>query len=213
MDIYCIFIYYLCMFKLKLYRFRNKLLFSVSILSKIPYLILIGVFIWGFFFETGNISVLAVILAFICLLGCFYTEHWTFDSKKEEICSYFGVFPIIKKHHYPFSSIGSIEIRHFIRGMLSEDEEKMKREMEDHASDNKKRRRGQKPMIVLGLNLTENGRFIPIEIIEESKSGGRTENEAVTISTYCKLHLIVDRPIDKGPTISVKDLPRGFNKR
>ena len=213
MDKNCIFIYLLCMFKLKIYRLKSKLVYSISPFSKIPYAIMLAIVIWGLATGEAGWTAFPIIIGLICLIGTLYAEAWTFDSEKQEIVSYFGVFPIMKRNRYSYNDVDSLRIKHFIRGISADDEKRLASEMADHAADSKKRKHGQKPMMIFSLCLAGTDKNVPIEVIEENKSSGRTESDAVVIASYTGLHLEVDRPRDSGPRMSIRDIPKGFNKR
>lgn len=213
MDINCIFIYLLCMFKLKIFKLKTKLAYATSPWAKIPYLILSIILIWGLFSGEGPFSIFGLIIFLVCLAGLLYVELWTFDNNTRKVTSYFGIFPIVRRKTYDYDSIEALQITHFTRGVLPQKEAEYQAEAENHAQDNKKRKRGTKPMTVFELALQDDPKTVAIEIIEESKSGGRTEADATKIALYTQLHLKIDRPQQKGPTLKISDLPRGFNKR
>lgn len=196
------------MFKLRISKKNDILYYKPSILAKIPYAILLTILIWGAITELSSLSILAWFLALLSLVGVLYVETWVFDNKNQVIISKFGIYPFIKKRSFNYNEVESIQINHFIRGLSEAMEEKQTNEETDHSTDNKKRKRGQKPMVVLEFDTQTEATKIQIEIIEESKSGGRTEAAAQAISLHTSLPLNIDRPRDMGPTMKLRDLPK-----
>ncbi|MGP1419279.1 MAG: hypothetical protein ACTTJZ_05675, partial [Sphaerochaetaceae bacterium] len=123
-----------------------------------------------------------------------------------------GIYPFVKRRRFLYSEISALHIRHFTKGILPEGST-VQEKHESNAEEDKKRRRGQKRMLSFSMELADGSRDIAIEIIEESKSGGRTENEAAVIAAYCGFSLDADRPGDTGPRLSMRDIPTGFWKR
>lgn len=198
-------------FKLKILSRRSRLVYAASPLGRLLYAALLGLLIWGFSTQGGPFSAVAIVLAAICLLGVLYVEVWVFDKERGVATSYFGVAPWIRRSVYPFSDIDRLAISHFIKGVAPAEEERPS-QAAGGDSPAKRRRLGRKPMLTFALHL-KSGAAVPIEIIEEGRSAGRTEADAREIAAYANLELVFDRPSDSGPVLSVSDIPRGFDKR
>lgn len=204
------------MFKLRIFKTGTRLLYRVSPWMRLPYIFLIGILCWGLATSPQAFSWLAAVIMMLCIVGSLYVESWEFNNSAGTVISSFGIYPFVKRRRFLYSEISALHIRHFTKGILPERNTAQEKHG-SNAEEDKKRRRGQKRMLSFSIELADGSsggsRDIAIEIIEESKSGGRTENEAAIIAAYCGFSLDADRPGDTGPRLSIRDIPTGFWKR
>lgn len=182
---------------------------------RLPYIFLMGILSWGLATSPQAFSWLAAVIMALCIVGSLYMESWEFNNSAGTVISSFGIYPFVKRRRFLYSEISALHIRHFTKGILPERNTAQEKHG-SNAEEDKKRRRGQKRMLSFSMELADGSggsRDIAIEIIEESKSGGRTENEAAIIAAYCGFSLDADRPGDTDPRLSIRDIPTGFWKR
>ncbi|AEC02413.1 hypothetical protein [Parasphaerochaeta coccoides] len=132
-------------------------------------------------------------ILFLSLCGALYVEKWIFSPVSENIISYFGIWPVVRRRIIPCADIRKVVVRHFRKGTMKT------------GPDAPKRRWGNAPMVVLSLETFQDGK-IDIEIISERVSGGRTEQTGRIISELCGLPFDMDRPYDQETQTTLRDI-------
>lgn len=199
-------VYHGGVFKLRILSRGPSLVYAASPLGKVLYLALLALLVWGMATQGGPFPVAAAVIAALCLAGVLYVEVWVFDSAAGEVRSFFGVWPFVRRSVHRFSDVECLSISHFTKGVSPA------QEGHEAGGPPPRRRAGRRPMLTFALRLS-GGAEVPIEIIEEGRSAGRTEADARAIAGLTGLRLVVDRPRDAGPLLRVSDIPRGFDKR
>lgn len=151
--------------------------------------------LWGLVVNTSEgvwlLSMWHLILLFLfSLTGALFRDSWTFDRKKREVRSFYGVGPFGKRETIPFSEISHLRLEHFVRGSTDKDAKPTKRRF--------------KAMMVFSLILHDESSR-DIEIIPEKTSGGRTEAAIQAIAAVSGLPLHVDRPRDLDLHVGLRD--------
>ena len=193
------------MLKLKITVHKNSLYYKLPIYSRIPYVILLSVILWGLVKDFQSINFIIAFLFIISYVGLFYTESWCFDNDKKKIISKGGVFPFVKTKEYDYSTIEKLDITHFYKG----ETEALKEEVKDRNA-RQERKRQRKAMLVFSLYYLDGRNPTKIEIIEEHTSAGRTENAAVRISHFTGIALNQDRETNQGPDLKIKNLQKNM---
>ena len=193
------------MLKLKITVHRNSLYYKLPIYSRIPYVILLSILLWGIIKDFQNVNFIIVFLFIISYVGLFYTESWCFDNSKKKIFSKFGVFPFVKTKEYEYSSIEKLDITHFYKG-----ETVAFNGIPKERNSRQEKRRQRKAMLVFSMFHIDGSEPTKIEIIEEHTSSGRTENAAVRISSFTGIGLNQDRETTEGPDLKMKNLQKNM---
>ncbi len=171
--------------------------YSIPLISRISYILFAGIVFLGIAtvpFETlmSAASILPLLLLLIALFGVGYRDTWMFDSREERVMNITGVFFLVRRKSYPFSSISRLEISHFTRGYR--EEKKMKGD-----------RGRNRAMTVFALRLANDERKI-IEIIGERKERGGIERDAMILSAATGLSLEKDRGYDDINPVHLSDI-------
>lgn len=91
---------------------KNRGFLTISYFFRALFISMFLVFLATIFFDfsAGNIPLVAIILAFFCIIGFLYRECWVFDPNRQILTYSVGIFPFVKNTTVPFSNIKSIQI-------------------------------------------------------------------------------------------------------
>jgi len=188
------------MLKLKIKVIKDILYYKLPLYSRIPYLIIFVILLWGVFTHIATVNLIIILFVVISYIGLAYVEKWTFDNTTNTITEAGGVFPFVKIHTYNYEDISRVDIEHFFRGETGEAETQNK----------KGKRRQRRAMLTLSLIEKVSGNQIKIEIIDEKSSAGRSESAAISIAQHTGLPLKQDREASKGPKMHMSDLQKNM---
>lgn len=185
------------MLKLKLRIINKKMVYRISNYARIPFAVFSFFLLWEMIINNSGLAFFPILVLVIALAGTFYRESWTFDNEKQTVTSIWGFFIFVKKDIYKYDDIANLDISHFIKGKLNSD-------FRETVKPNKK---GKKAMLVFSIAMKDTDKH-DIEILPESRSAGKTEEVAQSISSFTGLGLKIDRPRDMGTKFNLRDISK-----
>ncbi|MDD4012350.1 MAG: hypothetical protein PHI83_09400 [Sphaerochaetaceae bacterium] len=184
------------MLKLRIRIKGSKLHYSIPLWGKLPYALIVAVVVYGLFLD-WEAPLLPIIFGTLSLIGLLYRESWVFDNERRTITGLFGIGPLVKRQVVSYDEVSMLQITHFLRGTMN-----------DEAQEKDSKRKGRKKPIICFSAKLRSDEEVKIEIIEESKSAGRTEQAARAIGAFTNLDYQADREPESGPRMNVTDLPK-----
>lgn len=177
---------------------KNRLFYKRSVLIRVISFVYFVFLTWQItihLFEGLKINMMLfpLFLEILALIGMLHVDEWIFDKSEGLITYRIGILPFVKKKTILLKSVKKIELSHFVKGSYLNDESL------------KKKNKVYRSQVALSLVL-DNDDKVDIEIIDEKKSGGRTESQALRICDYLDLPFTQDRARDLDLDVGFKDL-------
>lgn len=182
---------------------KEKLIYRNSVFAKIICSLFFIFFLWGSIdalFRGDSISslIIPLILLIVALIGILYIDRWIIDKEQLTVSYQFGVYPFISTKKYNVDDLKKVEITHFVKGSFDEN------------VDYKKKGRAYRAQVRFSLIL-KNDDKVDVEVIDEKKSGGTSEQTAVLFSSILGIPLTKDRERDLDLDVGLRDIHKFKN--